>query len=56
MHDPVIFSEDGITYEKSALVSYIKKKYNSEKISKMLDNISPDNALKNQINQITKDW
>lgn len=57
MHDPVIFSEDGITYEKSALVSYLKKKYSSDdKVSKMLDSISPDRALKEQINQITKDW
>jgi hypothetical protein len=56
MHDPVVWLNDGLTYEKSAIVAYIKRMYSTADAESMLKNVKPDANLKEKINKITQDW
>jgi hypothetical protein len=56
MHDPVVWLNDGMTYEKSAIVAYIRRLYSATEADSMLKNVKPDTHLKEKINKITQDW
>lgn len=49
MHDPAVFSLDGRTYERSAIIGHIEKNYNDVEAKQLVRNLDTNNYIRKEI-------